>query len=134
MASTRTARRQLVGDFVRLPGSRKPFRRSIELHQKIIDRLAELASALPTDRQIAMSAIPPYTSRGHGGKHRTKNRLIGAQWSQDRSKYDPRTEDTRRHAKRGPHTAPQDRGYDLAALSAYADGIAAKTKVPLAAA
>jgi len=36
------------------------------------------------------AAIGPYRSRGHGGRHRPKNRQITGRWAQDRSKYDPR--------------------------------------------
>ena len=94
MASTRTERRQQAGDFVRLPGSRRPFRRVHEYHQRWIDALAA-AGPLHIDQVAVARSFPPYVGRGHGGRHRTKNRIVGSQQFQDRSKYAPREENTK---------------------------------------
>lgn len=129
MASTRTQRRRASGDFVRLPGSRRPFYRAQELHQKFIDQLAALADALPVDRQIALDALPPYTSRGHGGRHRPSQRIIGGAWSQDRSIYGPLDDTTAGLVARAKQKmVRKSDGYDRAALMAFADSVAARTK------
>lgn len=90
---TRTTRRLAAKragkKFDHLPGSRQPFKHAIELHKNFIDTLAKLHGALPMDRQIAVNELPPYEPRGHGGKHRPTQRVIGGQWSRDRSKYMP---------------------------------------------
>ena len=104
--------RQGRAKFVRLPGSSKPFKRAIKLHQEFIDTLAKYAQDLPVDRQIAVAALPTYTSRGHGGKHRTMQRKIGGAWSKDRSR--PRSERA---------------GHDIRPALAFVDAIAAKIKL-----
>lgn len=103
MASTRTARRQLAGDFVRLPGSRRPFKRMIAL----MDAMAAIVSKglLPIDRQMEIDALPPLVSRGHGGRHRVKQRLVDGRRMQDRSKYDPREEDVKHLRAPSEHMA-----------------------------
>lgn len=69
------------------PGSRHPFARANALAMEMRGIFDKGLS--PVDRQLELNALPEYTSRGHGGKHRPKSRVIGGQWSQDRSKYAP---------------------------------------------
>jgi hypothetical protein len=91
---TRTIRRLTAGkSFVRDPGSNKPFKRAFAL----MERMAEIVGRglQPIDRQIELESLPPYVSRGHGGRHRPKQRLVGGRQFQDRSKYDPREENTK---------------------------------------
>ncbi len=128
MASTRSERRRAARGkiFVRDPGSRKPFKRAIALHAKFVDTLAATAQALPFDRQIALSVLPAYVSRGHGGRHRVKQRQVGSRQFEDRSRYNPRTDTPAAKAGRTPYKhAP---GYDVRELVAFADSIVAKTK------
>ena len=133
MASTRTTRRTVAritrASFTRLPGSLKPFKRAIELHKQFIDTLASLADALPTDRQIAIEALPPYVSRGHGGRHRPNQRLVDGHQMRDRSKYDPRAEDVKHLRRPSAVTvkrAPRPRGYEEGLY--FAERLAAKTE------
>lgn len=108
------ARRERV-EFIRLPGSLKPFKRAFKLHQEFIDTLAKHAGDLPIDRQIAVSALKPYVSRGHGGRHRPKQRVIGGAWSRDRSRYAPAEED-RKHSQYRPQAeSPCDSDGQVAA-------------------
>jgi hypothetical protein len=68
---------------------RTPFKRALALMQKIreIHERLKDKGLLAIDQEIA--ALPPYRSRGHGGKHRTRNRQIGGRWAQNRSRsYD----------------------------------------------
>lgn len=115
---TRTERRRHAG-FSRMPGSGKPFKRAIALHKQFIDALAATAQALPIDRQIALSALPPYVSRGHGGKHRPTQRLVGSRQFEDRSRYSPAEK------KRPFHRAPD---MSCQAGLAFAEAIVAKAK------
>lgn len=126
MASTRTQRRRQAGKFfIRLEGSSRPFVRAQALFQKIVDRFASMASALPIDRQLAMDVIPPYVSRGHGGRHRPMQRLVDGRAMQDRSKYSPIDERPSRKSSRMMRPLPPS--YDLAALCTYVDRIRART-------
>jgi len=67
---------------------RHPFKRAAKLYTEIINLRASMQNNL-TGLQLALSEFPPYVSRGHGWKGRVTNRLIGGQWSHDRSKYSP---------------------------------------------
>jgi hypothetical protein len=81
------AARRAAHYYAPLPSSRSPFKRvlhALETIQAIV-----LKGLKPIDQQIELDALPPYQSRGHGGKHRPTSRLIGGQWAQDRSKYTP---------------------------------------------
>lgn len=62
-----------------------PFSRALEM----IHRINLAMSLSPDERADEMRKIGPYKSRGHGGKHRSKNRLITGRWARDRSKYAP---------------------------------------------
>lgn len=79
-------------------GSLHPFKRLRELMAKVeLIRQEFVFGSL--EYQVAIAALPPYKGRGHGGHHRTQNRVIGGRWSQDRSKYAPhqgKTEAARR--------------------------------------
>jgi hypothetical protein len=77
-----------------LAGSRKPFKAAIEFYGRL--KAAE-AIADPAHRALALSALPPLRSRGHGGKHRVNQRQVLGRTMRDRSKYKPRLED-RKHA------------------------------------
>lgn len=110
MASTRTARRQTAGSFVRLPGSQRPFKRALALEAKVLAIVGK--GLIPTDRQLEIDALPPYVSRGHGGQHRTKNRIAGARWYRDRSKYDPHEEDMKHYPTRANATLRRKLGLD----------------------
>lgn len=84
-------RRRALGDVIeRRPGSLKPFKASLALWKRIMSVIERGLS--PVDRQIELDALPRYTSRGHGGKHRTKNRVVGSRAFQDRSRYVPARE------------------------------------------
>ncbi len=124
MASTRTERRRAARGkiFARDPGSLKPFKRAIALHQQFVDTLAAAADALPIDRQIAVQALPPYVSRGHGGRYRVKQRIVGSRQFQDRSKYAPRL-DTWRNPRAFKPVEDESRAEGLL----FADIIVAKT-------
>ena len=125
MSSTRTARRQLAGDFIRLPGSRKPFKAALKLMD---DMRAVVDKGLqPLERQMELDALPALVHRGHGGRHRPTQRLVGSRQFQDRSKYDPREEDMKRHCGLTKLREPVP-GYSVPELLAYVDAIAAKTK------
>lgn len=79
-------------------GSLHPFKRAAELYTAIMECRAANQGAL-FELQQKLAEFPPYVSRGHGWKGRVKNRLIGAKWSEDRSKYSPhqgRSESARR--------------------------------------
>ena len=61
--------------------------------KRAIAMFAAISAAMSfslVERERALGLIGPYRSRGHGGKHRPKNRQITGRWAQDRSKYDPR--------------------------------------------
>ena len=72
-------------EFIANAGSRHPFARA----NALVEKISATFGLAPLARQLALNALPEYTSRGHGGRHRTKCRVIGGQWSQDRSKYTP---------------------------------------------
>jgi hypothetical protein len=81
--------------FKQVPGSNRPFKRERALlaaMKAIVDKGLE-----PVDREAELALLPPYHSRGHGGRHRTKNRS-GTRALRDRSKYDPAQEDLK-HAE-----------------------------------
>ena len=150
MTSTRTARRQAAGEnFIRLPGSIRPFKHATALGQKIIAIVEK--GLQPLERQQELEALPPLRSRGHGGRHRTKNRLVGSRQFQDRSRYDPLVEHIKhlqqpsgsmlmkQHRRSAPWWArgrppavpplpPRPRGYDLNALVAAADKFRARPR------
>ena len=69
--------------FVRLPGSRSPFKRAIACIEQIQQVLGSGLKLLET--RVALDALPEYRSRGHGGRHKPKHRLN----FEDRSKYVP---------------------------------------------
>lgn len=50
---------------------------------------ADDVSELNAAARAAGDNLLGYESHGHGGKHRTKNRLVGAKWCQSRSMYAP---------------------------------------------
>lgn len=67
------------------PGSAHPFKHAKAYYMHVLELKAEHANNLGL-LQLLINALPPYRSRGHGGKHRTKNRItIPA----PRSKYQP---------------------------------------------
>lgn len=89
--NARRATRDQRAKFTRLPGSRRPFKHLAQLEasmKAVVDKGLQ-----PLERQQELNALPPYVSRGHGGRHRTTNRLIGGKWYYDRSKYAPGEED-----------------------------------------
>lgn len=67
---------------------RRPFRRAIEMHERII-KLHQLYKGDQAELYTILEAMAPYESHGHGGKHRTKNRIHGGTHDQDRSIYTP---------------------------------------------
>jgi hypothetical protein len=82
-------------------GSAKPFRRAREMYMSVL----ELKAKHQFDTlllQALMNAFPQYRSRGHGGRHRTKNRTILGAWNQSRSKYMPH-QGERECARRAAH-------------------------------
>lgn len=87
----RIGKRRKQGEKIeRLPGARHPFKRALELG-KLIDEV--MAKPLPPlAQQLELNALPPLSSRGHGGRHANR-RQAGGRWMQDRSKYSPMEED-----------------------------------------
>lgn len=88
-------------------GSLHPFKRAITLGRRIIALQEEhfdpdASHGIPTALRLALAQLPEYISRGHGGRHRTKNKVIGGAWSQDRSIYTPH-QNTRECARRANH-------------------------------
>ena len=70
------------------PGSRHPFKHADTLYNEIVETRARLQGN-PLNLQEALSAFPPYISRGHGGKHRTRNRTIAGILRRHESKLYP---------------------------------------------
>lgn len=68
--------------------SRHPFRAMLELRAKV-DKIREEFAFGSVEYFIEIAKLPPYKGRGHGGRHKTENRLIDGRWNQDRSKYKP---------------------------------------------
>lgn len=65
-----------------------PFKALLELRAKVeLIRQKFVFGSL--EYEIEIAKLSPYKGRGHGGHHRTKNRVIGGRWSQDRNKYIP---------------------------------------------
>jgi hypothetical protein len=92
------------------PGSRKPFKHASLLYSAIMEMRARMQNDL-TGLQLALSAFPPYVSRGHGGRHRTRNRTIGGIMNRHESKPYPnpgRSEAARRVFQ---SRSPQERAY-----------------------
>jgi hypothetical protein len=69
-------------------GSLKPFKHARAVFMAIMKTRVELQNNLFALSE-ALTAFPPYTSRGHGWKGRIKNRQITGNWNQSRSKYEP---------------------------------------------
>lgn len=71
------------------PGSAKPFKRAQACYMHVLELKQQYGHDLML-LQALINGMPPYTSRGHGGKHRTKNRtLSGVFRTIGRSKYVP---------------------------------------------
>jgi hypothetical protein len=67
------------------PGSAKPFKRAQAYYMEVLALKQKYSNDLGL-LQSLINGLPPYKSRGHGGKHRTKNHItIPA----PRSKYQP---------------------------------------------
>lgn len=69
-------------------GSANPFKRAKKMYMEVL----ELKAKHQYDTmllQALINAFPAYRSRGHGGRHRTKNRTVLGRWNQQRSKYSP---------------------------------------------
>lgn len=69
-------------------GSNQPFKRAKKMYMDVL----ELKAKHQNDTlllQTLVNAFPAYVSRGHGGRHRTKNRTVLGAWNQARSKYEP---------------------------------------------
>lgn len=78
----------MTPEVARKPGSLHPFKRLKMLMDKV--ELIRQEHAIGSfEYNTAIAALPSYTSRGHGGAHRTANRLITGRWNQSRSKYTP---------------------------------------------
>jgi len=74
-----------IGPIVPKPGSAHPFRRAQAYYMHVLELKSKYQHDLPL-LQTLINGLPPYRSRGHGGKHRTKNRTgVPA----PRSKYQP---------------------------------------------
>lgn len=84
------ARKSTLARPVKTPRSpsRHPFKALLEL-RKLVDEARQKFVFGSLEYQVAIAALPPYKGRGHGGHHRTANRIIGGRWGQDRSKYVP---------------------------------------------
>jgi hypothetical protein len=92
------ARERKADPFVRLPGSRVPFKHAMAL----MDQMAVVIhkGLNPIDRQIELGMLPPYTSRGHGkarGRAAKANRIAA---KKARYTYNPETKQA--------HYAPLD--------------------------
>ena len=70
------------------PGSRYPFKRWQALMAQV-EEIRQKYAFGSIAYQLAITALPPYVGRGHGGHHRSANRLISGRWNQSRSKYTP---------------------------------------------
>ena len=114
---TRTARREQARkhkwEFQIIPGSRHPFKHAKAMAEEIAKiRDAKVGPEYDfksaTDQEIALHALPLYRSRGHGGRHRTKNASGAGRTLRDRSKYDPAEEDL----KHTPKKSLTQRGLD----------------------
>jgi len=81
----------------RLPGSRVPFKHAMAL----MDQMAVIIhkGLNPIDRQIELSQLPPYTSRGHGKGRGRAAKATRAAAKQRRYTYNPDTKQA--------HYAPQ---------------------------
>ena len=96
----------------RKPGSLHPFKRLKE-HMAKVDKIRQEFVIGSLEYQIAIQALAPYTGRGHGGHHKTKNRTAEGRWNQSRSKYTPHQGLTERARTAGvPSDASRDQGRD----------------------
>ena len=57
------------------PGSLHPFKRAAKMYTEIVNLRASRQHDLFALR-LALGEFPPHVSRGHGGRHRTRNRTI----------------------------------------------------------
>lgn len=84
------ARKSTTAKSVKTPRtpSRHPFKALLALRAEVeLIRQKFVFGSIEYQTTIAM--LPPYKGRGHGGSHRTRNRLVDGRWNQFRSKYTP---------------------------------------------
>lgn len=108
-ASTKERRRAAVRRVQHMK-PRRPFRRAIEMHEMII-KLHQIYKGDQPELYKILEAMAPYESHGHGGRHRTKNRIHGGTHEQDRSIYTPHQGEQERLRRTGKASDAQIRGW-----------------------